>query len=99
MASGGKPTTIISAVISMYQAKIGIRASDILGARILRIVTESSMPTAMDEISTRVIPSSQMSELMSGEYASEDSGVYMNQPEAGAIPSTSAVSSVTPPKR
>ena len=64
--SGGKAATIISAVTSMYQPKIGIRSSDMPGARILRIETTISTASVSAEISTKVTPSSQTSALIPG---------------------------------
>ncbi len=49
------------------------------GALSLRMVTMSSIAADKAEISTKVIPSSQTSALMPGEYGFEASGVYMNQ--------------------
>ena len=50
----------------MYQPKIGIRSSDMPGARIFRIETTISMASDSAEISTKVTPSSQTSALMPG---------------------------------
>ena len=47
-------------------AKIGIRSSDMPGARIFRIETTISMASDSAEISTKVMPSSQTSALMPG---------------------------------
>jgi hypothetical protein len=65
--SGGKPTMIISAVTSMYQANIGIWCSDMPAARVRRIDTAMSMAAAMAAISMKVMPSSQKSALRPGE--------------------------------
>src|SRR5690554_119530 len=97
--SGGKANSIIAPTTSMYQAKIGMRPSDMPGARIFRILTMSSTAAQTAEISTKVTPSSQTSALMPGEWVPDDSGVYMNQPESGATPAASAASSMMPPKR
>ena len=50
----------------MYQPKIGMRSSDMPGARILRIETTISIASDSAEISTKVMPSSQTSALMPG---------------------------------
>ena len=47
-------------------ARIGMRSSDMPGARILRIDTVISTASVSAEISTKVTPSSQMSALMPG---------------------------------
>ena len=64
--SGGNATIIIIAVTRMYHAKIGMRSSDMPGARILRIETTISIASDSAEISTNVTPSSQTSALMPG---------------------------------
>ena len=56
----------MAAVTRMYQPKIGIRSSDMPGARILRIETTISTAKLNAEISTKVTPSSQTSALMPG---------------------------------
>ena len=82
--SGGKPNTIISAITRMYQAYSGILCSAMPLVRVRRIETTSSTPALTAEISTKVMPSSQKSELTPGMCAELDSGVYMNQPALGA---------------
>lgn len=67
----------------MYQAKTGILSRDMPGARNLRIVTMISIAALIAEISTKVMPRSQMSALIPGLYCDDDSGVYMNQPPQG----------------
>ena len=52
----------------------------------------------MAEISTKVIPISQKSELIPGAPMVEDSGGYMNQPLSGAIPASSEKIIIDPPK-
>ena len=64
--SGGKATSIISAVTRMYQPKIGIRSSDIPGARIFSVETTISTAKLKAEISTKVTPSSHTSALTPG---------------------------------
>ena len=83
----------------MYQAKIGMRSSDMPGARIFRIDTTISIASASAEISTKVMPSSHTSELMPGVYTLELSGVYMNQPLLGATPAINATVRMVPPNR
>ena len=95
--SGGNPVRIISEVTRAYQAKIGILSSDIPGARYFRIETVNSTAAQIAEISTKVIPISQKSVLIPGEYSGPVSGGYMNQPPFGAMPKTSATSSINPP--
>ncbi len=51
----------------MYQAKIGMRVSDMPGDRSFRMVTMISIAAESAEISTNVIPSSQTSALIPGE--------------------------------
>jgi len=50
----------------MYQPKMGIRSSDMPGARIFRTDTTISMASDSAEISTKVTPRSQTSALMPG---------------------------------
>jgi hypothetical protein len=57
----------MKAVISRYQAMIGMRSSDMPGARNLRMLTMISTAADSAEISTKVTPSSQTSALMPGE--------------------------------
>ncbi len=67
------------------------------GARKRSTVTTISTAAAMAEISTKVMPRSQKSELIPGEPSVEASGGYMNQPLSGAIPASSATISIEPP--
>jgi hypothetical protein len=97
--SGGKATSIISAVTSRYQANNGIRAIPMPGARSFSTVTTISIAAQIAEISTKVTPSSQTSALIPGVYAFDASGVYMNQPPSGAAPKASAAISIVPPNR
>jgi len=96
--SGGKAVRIITATTSAYHAKIGILSSDMPGARYFRMVTVISTAAQMAEISTKVMPSSQKSELIPGLPMVDDSGGYMNQPLSGATPATSAKISMELPK-
>jgi len=61
--------------------------------------TVSSIPAAMAEISTKVIPTSQKSDPGPGENCWLLSGVYMNQPESGAMPRNRLDRMISPPKR
>ena len=97
--SGGKPTSIIITVTSMYQTNSGIRSSDMPAVRRLRIETAISTAAQIAEISTKVTPSSQTSALTPGVNGRLDSGVYMNQPLSGASPSASAPIRIEPPNR
>jgi hypothetical protein len=97
--SGGKPNTIISAITRMYQAYSGILCSAMPLVRVRRIETTSSTPALTAEISTKVMPSSQKSELTPGMCAELDSGVYMNQPAFGATPRNTLDSRMMPPNR
>ena len=83
----------------MYQAKIGMRSSDMPGARIFS--TDTTISTASDsaEISTKVTPSSQISEFMPGLKTFELSGVYMNQPPLGATWAISDTVRIVAPNR
>jgi hypothetical protein len=66
------------------------------GARARRMVTISSMAAATAEISAKVTPSSQKS-APAPEYGVLDSGVYMNQPASGGVPTSRLLSSSVPP--
>src|SRR5690554_3441160 len=59
---GGKPTMIISAMTRMYQQKIGMRRRLMPLLRVRRMDTSSSMAPLTEDISTKVMPSSQKSE-------------------------------------
>jgi len=83
----------------MAQAKTGIRARVMPGARLRRTPTMISMAPAMAEISMKPIPSSQKSAFMPGEKAVDDSGGYMNQPPFGARPKNSEQKKARPPIR
>ena len=72
--SGGKPKIIIPAVASRYHAMIGILISDMFAARNLRIVTTISIAAHIAEISTKVMPSSQTSELTPAVNSRPESG-------------------------
>ena len=65
--TAGMPIMIMPAVTSMYQAKIGMVASVMPGARVLRMPTMSSTAAATAAISTKPSPRIQMSALMPGE--------------------------------
>jgi hypothetical protein len=64
--SGGNASSIIMAVTRMYQPHIGIRSSDMPGARILRIDTTISTAKLNAEISTNITPSSHTSAFTPG---------------------------------
>src|SRR5690606_15813501 len=96
--SGGKPNSIMNATISRYHAMIGMRLKVMPGARTFSTDTMISIAAEIADISTNVMPSSQTSELMPGEYGFELSGVYMNQPLSGATPVRSAITRIAPPK-
>ena len=59
--TGGKAKMTMPPTTSMAHAKIGMRPSDMPGARVRRIPTMSSIAPAMAEISMKPIPSSQKS--------------------------------------
>ena len=80
MISGGKPMAIMKAVIRIYQAKIGIFARLIPGARAQRMAVINSTAAVTEAISAKVMPISQKSADRSGLYSAVDSGTYMNQP-------------------
>ena len=87
------------AVTRIYQPKIGMRSSDMPGARIFRIETTISTASESAEISTKVTPSNQTSALTPGVYILELSGVYMNQPLLGATPAINATVRIVPPNK
>ncbi len=97
--SGGKPNTIMNAVISMYHAYSGILLIVMPGVRVFRIETISSTPAATAEISANVTPSSQKSTFGPGENCGPLSGTYMNQPPSGTAPKKKLEYSRMPPNR
>ena len=97
--SGGKPTTIISAMARMYHANSGILCSAMPWVRVRKIDTTSSTPAESADISTKVMPSSQKSEPKSGANSLLLSGVYINQPLEGAISIIRLEVRIIPPNR
>ncbi len=69
---------------SMDQQNIGMRLSDIPGARILKIVAISSAATHMADTSVHVIIWHQKSMRFPGENSGPANGGYENQPASGA---------------
>ena len=87
---------IISAVISIAHAKIGILPSVMPGARVNSTPMISSMAPAIAEISMNPIPSRYQSAPMPAEYWLV-SGGYMNQPPSGATPKKIVMKNAVPP--
>jgi hypothetical protein len=83
----------------MAQAKIGSWCRPMPAARARRMVTTMSMAEAMVAISMKVMPSSQKSGPMPGEYTLLESGVYMNQPASGASSHSRLLVKISPPNR
>ena len=81
------------------QVKIGMRMSDMPGARMLMIVVMKLNAAASDEIPRICRPSTQKSMLIWGEYALVLSGAYPNQPPFGARPRTMGNVMNRPPSR
>jgi hypothetical protein len=95
--TGGKAKMTMPPTTSIAHAKIGIRKSDMPGARVRRIPTISSIAPAMAEISMKPIPSSQKSAPMPGEKRVLVSGGYMNHPPSGARPTKIEPKKTRPP--
>ena len=74
-ATAGIEKMIITATTSIAQAKRGIRASVIPGARVLRIVHTRTTAAASAETSVKVIICAQMSARLPGENCGPESGV------------------------
>ena len=93
----GNANTIIAPTTSIAQAKTGIRASVMPGARVIRMPTISSIAPAIALISMKPMPSSQKSALSPGEWTRLVSGGYMNQPPSGARPTNRVQKNARPP--
>src|SRR5205085_10819664 len=70
---------------SIAQQNIGMRLSDIPGARILKIVAISSVATQSAETSVNVIIWAQKSTRLPGEKSGTESGGYANQPASRPV--------------
>ncbi len=74
-ATDGMAKMIITATTSIAQAKSGIRARVMPGARVLRMVVTSTTAAESAETSVNVIICAQMSARLPGENCGPDSGV------------------------
>src|SRR5690348_12634664 len=84
---------------SIDQQNIGMRLSDMPGARILRIVTMSSTDTHSAEISVKVIICAQTSTPLPDENCGPDSGGYANHPASGIMLKKAQPYNRSPPPR
>jgi len=76
---------------------MGMRASDMPGARVKRMPMMISMAPAMADISMKPMPSSHQSAPTPGECSLPVSGGYMNQPPSGEAPKKIVQKNTMPP--
>src|SRR3954451_20943272 len=73
--TAGNANTIMNAMPRIAHTNVGMRLSDIPGARILNVVTMKFTAPAVDDTPTKITPSPQKSRLSPGENRTSDSGV------------------------
>ena len=89
---------IMIEVMSIAHAKIGMRRSDMPGARILRITTAMSTATMRPMDSVKLITMFQKSARLPMPYSGPASGTYSNQPASAPLPDANAMKKMTAPR-
>ena len=95
----GIANMIMMEVTSVAQQKMGIRRSDIPGARILRITTARSTATIIATASVKLTTRFQKSARLPKPYSGPASGTYANQPASAPVLNAKAPRKVRPPNR